>query len=312
MTIKMKRLDRQSNVEFLRIIAMLFIVVGHIVLHGTHDSIPGGEIIKSFTVVGVNLFVMISGYFSIRLNLKSFLNVLTTVVFYSFTSIILCVLIYKQHFPITTVLGACLPMSVYGTYWFVSCYMLLMLLSPAINRITDTMSNKSFVGILAAFAYVSCVSGWLFKNPVNSNGYTVFNFVFIYLIGHGIRRFNIPKVIKPFSWLIVYLSLVALLFLMFRYAKGRAPYYNNPITILAAVSLLSLVLNWKFQNKAINVMASCMFPVYLIQDGFFGQRLYVFLYEKGVEFGFRGGVLWDTIAIFGVFIYDSTNNRTNT
>lgn len=40
---------RQSNIEVLRIIAMIFIVIGHIVFHGTHNSIVGSTIFKTIT-----------------------------------------------------------------------------------------------------------------------------------------------------------------------------------------------------------------------------------------------------------------------
>lgn len=280
---------RQSNIELLRIIAMIFIVVGHVVLHGTHNQFPGSDIIKSITITGVNLFVMISGYFSIRLSFKSFLNIVGTVIFYNFLSIILCVLIFNQLFPIAKIIGAFFPMSLSGSYWFVSCYLMLMVLSPAINIVLENASNLQYMGILAVVAYISCVSGWIFRNPINDFGYSTFNMSFIYLIGHGIRRFRLKDRMKPYFWISLYIVCTVCIFLMHYISDSRVFNYNNPLIIVSAVSLFCYIQNLEFRSRSINWIAACMFPVYLIQDGYFGQRIYSLLYDKGVEYSFGGG-----------------------
>lgn len=278
---------RQSNIELLRIIAMTFIVIGHIVFHGTHNSIGGSVIIKTITATGVDLFVMISGYFGIKLSFRSFLNILGIVLFYSFLSMILCALIFKQSFAIMEVVRAFFPMSL-GTYWFVSCYMMLMLLSPAINIVLEKTSNLQYLVILSVIAYMLCVSGWIFGKS-NCHGYSTFNMIFIYFIGHGIRRFNLHKYLKKYIWLVLYIIWTILLNVMFFYVHERTLTNNSPVLIIAAILLFCFVLNFKFQNNSINRIAVCMFPVFLIQDGYVGQKLYGILYEKGLEYSFTGG-----------------------
>lgn len=297
-----KKVERKSNIEFLRIIAMTFIVIGHIVLHGTHNSVCGSSFIRSITTTGVDLFVMISGYFCIRLSPKSLFNIIGTVLFYSIINILLCMLIFKQSLAIKEVIGVCLPMSLYGTYWFVSCYLMLMLLSPAINIVLEKTSNRRFLGILAIVAYISCVSGWLFRNPINDTGFTTFNMVFIYLLGHGIRRFNLSKRSNSYIWLALYIFCTFILNVLLLVLGGQTLHYNSPILILASVSLFCVVLNFNFFSKTINAIALCMFPVYLIQDGYFGQHFYDILYDKGVEYHF-GGIYFCYIIIYFVTLF---------
>ena len=61
---------RQSNLELLRIVAMFFIVVGHVFWHGFHQEASLHVPVRSVVIIGVNLFVLISGYFGINLRFK--------------------------------------------------------------------------------------------------------------------------------------------------------------------------------------------------------------------------------------------------
>ena len=73
---------RNSNIELLRIIAMMFIVIWHISVHAQKGELPSHNYIAAITTTGVNLFVLISGYWGIKLKWKSLLNILSIVVFY--------------------------------------------------------------------------------------------------------------------------------------------------------------------------------------------------------------------------------------
>ena len=72
---------RQSNIELLRILSMFFVLIGHI--NGLIIGLPNKEfftldlsssflrvLIQGISVVGVNIFVLISGWFGIKTSLK--------------------------------------------------------------------------------------------------------------------------------------------------------------------------------------------------------------------------------------------------
>ena len=70
-----KKVFRSSNFELLRLICMLLIICGHIIMIHGYDTVGDSswyikQIFTPFCTVAVNIFVLISGYFGIKLNTK--------------------------------------------------------------------------------------------------------------------------------------------------------------------------------------------------------------------------------------------------
>lgn len=92
-----EKIDRESNFELLRIICMLLIIWGHLTnKYLVSEPILGlnyieTHFLKSFTTVAVNVFVLISGYFSISFKLPRILKLGQLTWFYSVTLLILTV-----------------------------------------------------------------------------------------------------------------------------------------------------------------------------------------------------------------------------
>lgn len=89
---------RESNIELLRLIIMAFIVFHHFIFHGLgiyrslvfHEPsiLPSSHIdfaliIDSFFIAAVNVFLLISGYFSIKFKAKSFVKLFSIVSFFA-------------------------------------------------------------------------------------------------------------------------------------------------------------------------------------------------------------------------------------
>ncbi len=77
----MKGKTRASNFELLRLVCMFYIVLHHFIVHGLKSAGYWGEAINiysvisnSFIIVGVNCFVLISGYFGIQSSWKGFIH----------------------------------------------------------------------------------------------------------------------------------------------------------------------------------------------------------------------------------------------
>ena len=89
--------ERKSNFELLRIIAMILIISFHIVFHSEYEITTlnfNNYIIKVFWLfgeIGVNLFLLISGYFMIKskISIKKILNLIFELIFYNSISAII-------------------------------------------------------------------------------------------------------------------------------------------------------------------------------------------------------------------------------
>lgn len=89
--------QRDSNIELLRVVAMLMILTLHTRFEGieaVYDGIVDANHLCRFSfqalsIVGVNLFVLISGYFGIRMKASSIINLLFQIVYIA----VICLLI---------------------------------------------------------------------------------------------------------------------------------------------------------------------------------------------------------------------------
>lgn len=273
---------RKSNIELIRIVAMFFIAAGHIIVHGfkSEESLLSG--IYSFAFVGVNLFVLITGYFGINFKWKSLINLVGITVFYYLISLICSGLVFHETIAPFKIIALFLPITFSG-YWFISAYIFLFLLSPILSFALKNITNRQLFIFIFILTYINCVSGWFFGNPINPNGYNTMNFIYLYFIGHCIRRFNIHSKLKKQYWLIFYLILSIINsfiahFTFFEFLSSKAFEYNNPLVIAAAISLFCFISSYNFKSKTVNFIASCTLPIYLLQDGILGKTIYKFQY----------------------------------
>lgn len=189
---------RNSSIELLRIIAMFSIVIGHIFYHGFHGQLYEIEWLKPFTCCGVNIFILISGYFGIKFKLESILNLLLMVSFYTAISGIIEFFLFGHAFALSRMSGIVLPFSGNHYYWFITCYVVLYLLSPIINEEIGWLYKKNYLNkACLLFLYVNCISGWLIGNSlINRNGFCIMQFIFLYVIGRTLNLYGYVDKIK--------------------------------------------------------------------------------------------------------------------
>ena len=87
--------SRRSNMELLRIIAMMLVVIVHMCGAALGLPAPKGDIasitssdwwklsVESISIIGVNIFVLISGYFGINTRWQTFWRFSLQCLFYS-------------------------------------------------------------------------------------------------------------------------------------------------------------------------------------------------------------------------------------
>lgn len=134
--------ERKSNIELCRIASIILVVLVHSNFEWTGIPGKGGNesiirfLVQAFSIVGVNVFVIITGWFSTSLKTKSIFNLIYICLFYSVIKLIWGkidgTLELKDIFFIS------------NSNWFVVSYLGLLLLTPLLNNITN-FNKKIFV-----------------------------------------------------------------------------------------------------------------------------------------------------------------------
>lgn len=275
----MTKKTRDSNMELLRLVAMLLIMMVHASYRAlpapTPEAIAADSVsmflqimVESFTVVGVNVFVMLSGWYGIRLRWSRLAELLFQIAFFT----VLCLGVYyalTDTLPPTPYLS--ILMLHEGDYWFVKTYIALYLLSPVLNAFVQTATQRQMaVTILSLFAF-QWVYGWVFEATTWLRaGYSLPSFVCLYLLA---RYLNIYKPTftkwRPRTDLLVYLAICLMVTLTYFVLKSRFNlggllwFYNSPTTIIAAMFLLLFFSKLSFQSNLVNWMGISALAVYL-------------------------------------------------
>lgn len=266
---------RNSSIELLRIVAMFFITIHHNLIYGIgacgygeaakdipyNGTIPLiDDILNGMCVVGVNLFIIITGWFGIRSVKDSLLRLLDAYI------ICVCFFAIERN----TFSSSTWDM---GGWWFLPEFTILVLLSPIIENSIKGISRNKFLWFLFLLTIVNELFGycWMHSNP---SGYNFLNFVYLYYIARFLRvRYDDKDRIILFMsryGLLLFLCCAVFLgaFHAYRYQTtgygSRLWAYNNPIVIIEAFCLFLWFASLKLSNKWINFLAGGTFIIYLI------------------------------------------------
>ena len=299
-----KIIVRKSNIELLRIIAMLMIILHHLVIKGADtcgylssynisDGYMGG-IINSLIIGGVDIFILISGYFGCKNVAYNIIRLILDVVIYGIFCFVISTLLGAK-FSLGSLVGS---MSIFNN-WFVLHFILLLMFSPILEAALNNIQIKTLRIWIILLAIINIIFGWG-KSVINPDGYNVMNFIFIYVLG---RYLKVEKEMKFLSFLKKYpiwMYLISSLFLSSMFAlcyiylgkhvlATKLWAYNNPFVILSAVSLFCYFEKMENQSIWINNIAKCTFPVFLLHTGITIQPIRnMFGHEVFVSFGYFG------------------------
>nr|WP_311470727.1 acyltransferase family protein [uncultured Porphyromonas sp.] len=291
-----QRGGRQSGFELLRIVAMIFILILHAdcLSFGfpSTQEIAANPVsaflrtwLETIAVVAVNTFVLISGYFGIRLRADRFMGLLFQSVFYIMGIYLVLVAIGWEVFSVAHFARCLSPLDPSGG-WFIPVYIGLMLLSPILNTFVAQTGEKNLLGVIIALLLMQSVFGWGVDHLKVSAGYSLFSFILLYLIGQYIRLY--PETFatkgKTSLYLGIYLG-ITLLNALIPYLASTLPLlfpsaprnlgnngtitaltlaYSSPLNIIGAVCLFITFSRLKIQSHSINWVASSVLAVYLI------------------------------------------------
>ena len=153
--------SRASNFELLRILAMLLILVLHanfltfrfpsqVAIH-TRPLLALGQVwSEALAIVGVNVFILISGYFSIRARIKGIVNLLFQALFYTFGVYCTLMILGIEPFDQGTFVDSLMPLH-RESEWFLPTYLSLMLFAPLLNAFVEHTDEQELRYYLLLF-----------------------------------------------------------------------------------------------------------------------------------------------------------------
>lgn len=324
--------------DIVRILAMLFIVIHHLTINNiglsaiettlTPFTSPqlsqylATSFVDVFVIIGVNLFFLISGYFSIKLKPRKILLLLFKVYIYWILSVLIGLASGLISFDgVLDGLKYCVI--AVSKYWFILIYMMLCLFAPALNEIAKLIVSKR--GGVKYFVFIStvffCIIGFVadYFYPImgTNNGYSVIWASIPYLYGRIIYYKKDTLRDKPSFWFLAYIILslanYAIIAPLIATSHGKVAWhfygYNNPLIMASSFCFFMTFLSLKpltnaKASKIISFIAQHTLAVYLLHSNnpILGARRAFFINNVNSLLAKFAVLLPNALALFAIGI----------
>lgn len=258
--------ERDLNLEILRILCMLFIVMGHV------GGRAGYDLPVALMPHHVNCFILISGYFLITAQFK-FERVLRTAIetiFYSFGITLVLYLFGKA--TNYDLIKSIIPFGpTVFNYWFVTKYLALLLLSPFIQKAVSNITKQQYQVLLLTMVFLSSTLFIFFPlGELFGNGFSLMWMITLFLTSGYLRLYPL-KISRSFSFIGMCLCLVVYNLCSHYFSDIVKLHYNSLITYCLAIFTFLWFKDWKLSNtswfaKVVMFVAPHVFAVYLIHE----------------------------------------------
>lgn len=299
--------ERKSNLELLRILAM----IGVIVLHynssgniGAFHTVEKGSIncyllytLEAMAISSVNLFVLISGYFmctSMKRNTIKPFKLLVQVILFREASVLFSYVLgvmSSGEFVFFELMKGILRGLIPNNY-YVILYVALYLITIYINSVLISLDQSKFkqmiIILILLFSVwatgvdmLSSITGEAFIGlstigiDGSQNGYTIVNFVMMYCIGAYLRKISERKYSLKILLLcyVITISLVviwSMTDILFGWKIAHIAWeYCNPLVVLLAILLFLIFKQLEMRySRIINGIAKGSFTVFLAHSMF--------------------------------------------
>ncbi len=280
---------RKSNIELLRIICMVIIVLNHYVSRkGIVESFDVfninnnlGHFFRSSGYPGLLAFVLISGYFMAgdgKFKTKRIFSLIIQIVAFTLLSLFIAIFILNIQCTTNMVIKSFIPfMFGYGAYWFIGPYLQMCLLAPFIDFFINSINirqYKAFLMISILFVFIIPTNKFFTMSNENDG---VLTFLIIYTIAGYIKKYELHNKITKSKLLIIIMSFWLLSYstypmghlLKIELFNVMVLGMNNIFSLVIGISLFLLFLKISVNpNRVINYIAGSTFGVYLFHENF--------------------------------------------
>lgn len=275
--------QRKSNLELLRILSMMLVMLGHFLGHNTSTGLFPDVVsslanleLRSIAIICVHCFILISGYFGIHWKVKSFFGLIFQITFWAFLGYYIYVLFIL---PLEDPSGCITLLTFiknnllrdYSGRWFIAAYITLYFLSPLANKFVETVSQKQLLKYILIFYAFSTVFGYFMLSEEFNTGMSAISLLGLYILGAWLRKSNMRIVhwslwydLVGFIICTLLLTFGSALLLEMRICKSIYGYLN-PIVIIESMFLFQFFRKLNFGYITwINYLASSAFAAFLL------------------------------------------------
>ncbi len=240
--------NRQSNIELLRIIA----IVGVIILHYSNPNVGGGLrfavpgsfnylilcFLNAISICAVDLFYMISGYFmasSYKREIRKPLELIIQLIVFNILTLSVTSPLWGTPLTLRAFLKCFIPNN-----YFVIFYCVIYILSPYVNKLLDSLSFKTALRLMiilfscfsfyATFVKMLCnikgeqIIGLDSVGMYGSQmGYNIVNFMMMYTTGAFLRKFQIKERFKSKRMLAAAFLLSTFMIMIWYFIEEKLP-----------------------------------------------------------------------------------------
>lgn len=289
--------QRNYGIDFLRLIAMFYVVIIHLLGHGgiqaniTERSSHFAAWTLFICVYStVDIYVIISGYVGYRngaqrIRYGRYVKLWLQVVFYGILAVLITKFFGTQPVTPGMILECFIPLTA-NQYWFFTKYSMLFLAMPVINRFAADCTERELTMVTAVSAGIySCYATFVFPKYETfdlNGGYSLLWFLVLYLVGVWLKKCDIPgKISKRKALVLLVVTTLIPVFLKTEgayistkiwghsIAEDFFLLYISPTTLIIAVLyviIFSQIHLHGILKRFTMIFAPSAFAVYLLHD----------------------------------------------
>ena len=294
---------RLANIDLIRIVSIFIIILHHYAIHGGWHFDAGVSVLRTTVEmlalggkVGVNMYVMITGFFLIQRTSK-FSSILKIMVHTTFISLLMFVVVLMSgivdQFTWQMFITHLFPVF-FNEYWFVTTFVLMSLFIPVINPYLNSLSQSKYLKVLLWGGLI--LSIWpMVYNELGMTYTRVGWFLYVYAWGGFFGKYyanksqldnagwSVSKLASVLASALVFalLSNVTLQWLtqhtvfgvnaLVDFVKWNSSTWltanYSPLVLILSLVIFALFLHIRLpENKVISYVGQATFTVYLVQS----------------------------------------------
>lgn len=282
----MGKIQRNSNIELLRIVSMLFIVAGHFAGQGGIFDLPGLGITESVMLgilgngqrIAINIFLMISVWYLAEQDFRPSRIIKVWGEVFLYTTVITVLLrVTGNPVSLKQIIQSFMPF--FGRpLWFASAYMSLLMLAPFLKR-TQSLGKRRLRALVCILGIIVCILP-MFASEMDSYLSAVFWFCFVFIFVGYIKNYIDIREKNGIPYIFVGVLLYVLLAAIFAFPTDNHivtgikslsyrflhDFKSIPNFIISALLVYGVIRLKPFVSKWVNILAAGSFAVYIVHQ----------------------------------------------